>query len=341
MQEINILYQFNDFYATYAGVSMFSLLENIKKNTYVNFYILDDGISTNQKNRFKNFEAHYYCSIRYIETKPIIDKLTSMEVSTWRGNYVCYLKFFAISYIEQDIDRLIYIDADTIICDDISDMCKIDLQKKICAMALEGITCQYKQFIGLKNYDNYNAGVIIFDCDLWKKNNVEAIYINFLNKHGNYIHPEQDSISVLLKGKIYRLPPSYNYLSQHIYYSTPKYFKRMKRNQECNDFYSLDELDRDKIKVKICHYIDLFTGRPWETNNINPFNELYDTYWKKSFWKDTLKINPKYNVKGKTERLLRKILPFSASNYFYFLCHKVYYTVYAKKYYHHLGESEE
>ena len=45
MKDINVIYQFNEKYVPYAGVSLTSVLENNKSAETLNVYILGEGIS--------------------------------------------------------------------------------------------------------------------------------------------------------------------------------------------------------------------------------------------------------------------------------------------------------
>lgn len=65
MKTLNILYQSNDYYAPITGVSMTSLMENNKDIDELNFYILDDKISDNNKNKMKQICQNTPTSLTY------------------------------------------------------------------------------------------------------------------------------------------------------------------------------------------------------------------------------------------------------------------------------------
>ena len=58
--KLNILYQFNDAYAPYAGVSIFSLLENNKAAEEIDIYILEEALTEHNRKKLSEL-AHNYC----------------------------------------------------------------------------------------------------------------------------------------------------------------------------------------------------------------------------------------------------------------------------------------
>ena len=81
--KLNILYQSNDSYAAITGVSMYSLFKNNTDIDELTVYLLDDGISKENLNKFKKLGKEYNVSTRtvltYANYSKAIDKLNTEE----------------------------------------------------------------------------------------------------------------------------------------------------------------------------------------------------------------------------------------------------------------------
>ena len=72
--KLNILYQSNDSYAAITGVSMYSLFKNNTDIDELTVYLLDDGISKENLNKFKKLGKEYNRQINIIDSKEILKK---------------------------------------------------------------------------------------------------------------------------------------------------------------------------------------------------------------------------------------------------------------------------
>lgn len=331
---MNIAYVFDDNYAECASVSIISLLENNKNAGKINLYIFGDNLSKENKIRLDIMCAKYEVTITYIDVQPITEKLHNMHIRTWRSRYSAYIKLMLSEFLPEKEERLIVIDADTVVIGSIIELSIMSLNGHPCAMALEGITGKYRKIIGLGVDELYNTGVIVYDLKVWKEKNVENRILKHLEVvYSEYLLPEEDPISLVLRGDVERLPAKYNYIAQYCFYSTTRYFRRFYWSQLKDKFYSLEEVQEAGDNAIILHCIDTFTSRPWYCENINPFSTIYDSYRKMTPWKDIAKRKEELNVRSKIEYLLRKYLPKKISNYLYFVAADITYSIMAKRHY--------
>lgn len=102
------------------------------------------------------------------------------------------------------VNRILMIDVDTIVNDDLSEMYNIDMGENWFAMVDE-VNGQYKPY-GDKYY---NAGVCLMNLKQIRKDHADDEMIELLNrKKLNYI--DQDAMNILGKGKIIDLQYRYN-----------------------------------------------------------------------------------------------------------------------------------
>ena len=64
---INVCLACDDNYAKYAGVVMASILANAAKDDFLNFYILDGGIKSKNKEKLLELKSIKGCQINFVE----------------------------------------------------------------------------------------------------------------------------------------------------------------------------------------------------------------------------------------------------------------------------------
>ena len=307
---MNISYIFDEGYAPCAAVSMVSLLKNSSKPEEVVFYIFDDGIKEESKSRLLELCEMYRAKIFFIETQKITERLQKLQVQPWRGRYSAYVKLMVANFLPCDMQRVIVIDADTIIDGSVEELETMNLHGHPCAMALEGIHGDYNQISGLSDAaELYNTGVIVYDLPVWKEKRIEERLLEHLiHVRSKYMLPEENPISIVLKKDVERLSPQFNFITQFYVYNTRQYYKRF------------------------C-WENLFTSRPWYKENIHPYTALYDKYLQMTPWRNESKKDEKMSLMAKVEYWLRKNLPQSISDYMYYQAAKITYTQKAKRFY--------
>ncbi len=330
---MDIAYIFDENFAVCAAVSIVSLLENNKED-FVSFHIFDDGISENSRKRLEDICSRYNAHISFINAQPISEYLAQLNVQPWRGRYSPYIKLMVSSYVPAEVNRLIVLDADTIVVGGISELAAMSLHGHPCAMALEGIDGNYQLIAGIGRSELYNTGVIVYDLPVWREKNAEARFIEHLSTvRSHYMLPEEDPISIVLKNDVERLSPKYNFITQFYTYATKRYFRRFHWDQLKEHFYTLEELQAARNDVRIYHCIDLFTSRPWFRENIHPYTIHYDRYLKMTPWDNEPKSVQNMTLIPRMEYMFRKYLPKPLSDYFYSIAARLVYGIVAKRFY--------
>lgn len=154
-------------YAPFIATTIASVCDNT--NSFINFYILDGGISEENKeiiknlnNKFKNFTVEFL----KIDTEKIFDGFVlpdnlKIAVSTYNR--------LLIPNMKPNLGKVVYLDSDIIVLDDIKKLYNQDLKGKLLAAVPDQIPSHYmkkvKEGLGLKEDSVYfNAGVMLLDC---------------------------------------------------------------------------------------------------------------------------------------------------------------------------------
>ena len=179
----------------------------------------------------------------------------------------------------QDKDKVIYLDSDTYVCQDLQEMWSIDLEGNLCAGIID-VTHKIDIII---NYaptaDIYiNSGVLLINCAGWRKEKKIKEDIKKCSKdveRGNLTYPDQDILNIVCAGRIKQLDSKFmNGGFKFSYTPNANLSLSNKMSQESNN---------DPV---IIHYFG--DEKPWKSNTgSSKFNNK---------WRDLFsKIREKYN----------------------------------------------
>jgi len=266
-QDINVAYTIDKNYSLFAMISIFSVLENNYLNNKYNFFIVENDIPQKRLDEMKNFVNKRGQNIYFIHiNSDDICKGENIYLSLHnRISKIGMARILLPDLLPKNIHRVIYIDADTLVSDDLSKLYNVDLKNNIFGMVkdihpfLEGKVNQY-----------YNSGLIVMDLDKSRKEKISDKLFNFYYKNHLKFSPDskgkikywladQDLINLVLKNNIEKLPNKWN-------------------NQILADYIMMPQTNG------IYHYIGDI--KPWHfpKSNVQSY-KLYYYYWNKSPFK--------------------------------------------------------
>ncbi|MDE6845847.1 MAG: glycosyltransferase family 8 protein [Lachnospiraceae bacterium] len=304
---LNLLYQFNEKYAPYAGVSIFSVLQNNKAFEEIHVYILGEELSEESMDRLRKMVSDFGRELSFIETEELILKMKALDMPAYRGSYAANMRLFPDEVFDESVDKFLYLDADTIVDGSLIDLLQTDMHGKTLGMILDSLGGSHKGQIGLSETDEYfNSGVILFDMSGWRKHKYsEKIEKHVAEQRNNYPAPDQDLLNVVCKNDIFRLDVTYNFQPIHSAFTGTQYFRVMRPKV----YYSRKRLEEAVEKVVIYHCFRYIGEFPWHSDTLHPFTALFDKYLAESPWKDYKKEAIPLGFPIKVEKILYKVLP--------------------------------
>ena len=290
--KMNILYQSDDRYAWITGVSLTSLLENNKNADEIHIYVMDDHISPENREKLLSLAQRYGRSLEFLEMDDVSELLSALGAPKWSGSYAAYGRLFAMGMIREKLDRLLYLDSDTIVTKDLSELYHSALGENVCAMVQDTAPYFVYKHIGHSRKDTYfNTGVILFDVEKWKRLDCESSVtpcIHALRK--TLCYPDQDVLNRFLKNRIKKLSPKYNFFVFFLAEDLDELFSTQSIDKVLN-YYSKSEIRQAGESAAIYHY--LAYDKPWLEGNRCPLADLWEYYLERSPWKGTKKTEQK------------------------------------------------
>ncbi len=215
---IPIIYACDDNYLPLMGTSICSLIENANKDYNYNIYILyvKGEISENNVKLIKGLEKDGF-NIEFVDVKNELEKIAKkLKTRDYYTNTTYYRLF--VSNLFPDYEKMIYIDSDTIVLGDVSELYNIEIGDNIIAGCTDEsvvVTPVFREYvekvIGVDSYEKYfNAGMIVINLKEYKK---QKMFEKFLKLNDDYyfaVAQDQDLLNVLCKDKVFYLDLGWN-----------------------------------------------------------------------------------------------------------------------------------
>lgn len=284
MKRINILYATDENYAMYTGISLYSLLENNTSIDELVVYILDNSISFISKERIKNIANSFGRPIHFLDGKKLFEglsqKVTMKNTQTITAYACCFLPYI----LNENIDEILYMDGDSLICGDLSELCNIDLSDTYACGVLDIAAPIVKEKINFKQNEPYiNSGFLYMNLTNIRKANLQKKIEKFIEEIIPYsMHNDQDVINGVYKGHIKVLPPQYNLLTplfEKKYADTLFYYNMA-------EYYTKTCVVQSLSKPLFIHFTASFSKRPWVKGCKHPLKKEWEKYKDKTEWRN-------------------------------------------------------
>ena len=183
-QIIPIYYATDNNFVKYTIVSIYSMIKNASKNYKYHIYILHTEISSEMKNEVLklgngNFEISFCDVTDYL--KSISDKL---PIRDYYSKTTYYRLFIAEMFPE--LDKAIYIDSDTVVQGDISELYLTDIGDSYVGACHEQAMVQVDEYgtyaekvVGVSRHNFFNAGLLLINCDMFRVHFVLDKFIEY------------------------------------------------------------------------------------------------------------------------------------------------------------------
>lgn len=286
-----ICYASSDYYARETGISLIGFFENNPDYEPEIVFILDYGILTSNRIKLNSIAAHYGKAIEYLPAKQILENIqNTLKIKDFRGSLATYSRAFIDKIMPDYVQRLLYIDSDTVVVGSISALKSFKMGKACMAgIVAETFSSSIKKgklqlYSGNSKY--YGCGVVLFDIKNWRTNNSYDRIVDMLATKRIFPCADQTLINNSLNEDCFcKLPRKFNY-NTHIY------SKRVEYGILKSSGWNTEEEIQDTItNPVVIHYPGRPVDRPWYNGCTSRFKDYYYKYKKISPWKDDFLYN--------------------------------------------------
>ncbi|WP_461219048.1 glycosyltransferase family 8 protein [Lapidilactobacillus salsurivasis] len=256
---IPIFFGIDDKYAPYLSVTLQSLLSNRGADTSYQITVLYQTLSLENQEKLRAL-VPASCTIEFVGLAADLYDRFDGDKNTLRADYftlTIYYRLFIADLFPQ-YQRAIYLDADTIVTQDLTPLFETDLGTNVIGAIPDAFICNHpeprryaEQAIGVDPDHYVNSGVLLMDLAALRAQHFSAKFLALLNQyHFELIAPDQDYLNAICAGKTLYLSPKWNAQTEYI-------------------------LAEIKLALPAIIHFNLF-GKPWCYDEI-PFE---DEFWK-------------------------------------------------------------
>lgn len=267
-------------YATnskYFDLMLVSILSLEKYNTGCNIHILHSSLSLNEilkLNSVSKSNIKFY----YVSENNLRSIIQNMNDQNSHFTVENFFRLLIPKYV--DLDKILYLDVDTMIRSDISELFEISLSNKpLAAVNWYEVSKAKLRSLGMYLRPIYfNSGIMLMNLTYFReKFLINDLISKFTNDPKRYPLVDQDLLNEVVNGTHYVLDEKYNY--------TQSTTKKLKFNK----------------KIKIVHFAGKI--KPFYKFIPHPFKKEFKAYWTSEVINNKIIINI-YIIKEKLNTIL-------------------------------------
>ncbi len=202
-------------YALPLAVMLNSMGSHAAAGIRIEAYVLDDGIAAADKDRVA---ASVPSNIRLVWRQPVS---SMQDLPTWgRMSSTTYQKLTLDEWLPPDLGRVIWLDCDLLVLDDIGELWRAPMQASIVMAAQDQrVPMVSSQFgvaawrqLGMGPQSKYfNAGVLLVDLARWRERQVRRRSIEYLRSYAKRVYFwDQEALNAVLADAWGELDPQWN-----------------------------------------------------------------------------------------------------------------------------------
>lgn len=212
---IPIFYACDNNFVKYTIVSAHSIIKNASKEYKYKIHVLHTGISDSMREKLyelqnDNFEICFNDVTDYLMS--ISDKL---PIRDYYSKTTYYRLFIAEMFPEYD--KAVYIDSDTIVQGDISELYNTNINDAYLGACHEQVMIQIDTYgtyvekvIGISRYNFFNAGMLLINCEQFRLHFVLDKFIQYLHTYNFVVTQDEDYLNLICKDHVYWLDQRWN-----------------------------------------------------------------------------------------------------------------------------------
>lgn len=218
---MNILISVNRDFFEHAKEMLFSLASNNEE--FLNIFLMHKELTNSMQEEIKQFiQNKCHGELHIVNFQ--IDELKNMPVTNGKGAYFgleAYNRLFCQYVLPEEIDRILYLDADILINSNISTLYNMEFESNIFYVGCKDESAINKNDnirLNLSSdYPYVNSGMLLINVKGLRNKYTIAEIIDYVKeKKEILLYPDQDILNLLYKDEIKVISNSYNYILKDI-----------------------------------------------------------------------------------------------------------------------------
>lgn len=252
-----------------TGVMLKSLFDNNKTENLTVHVIIDDSVTESDKRALTEITEGY---ISFYAAGLIHCSFPNIGVTHTHVTTASYYRLFLTQLLPVEIEKVLYLDGDIIINDNLSDLWETNIENYAigCIQDMDEMP-NLNRVSYPRDYGYFNAGVLLVNLKFWRDHQLLEIFLQCIRVNGTKLmYHDQDVLNFTLYDKKRYLPMRYNVQNGFLY---KKRFQLFTHDDNSND------LKVAQQHPAIIHYT---LSKPWKQNSVSPFKRLFRYYKKQT-----------------------------------------------------------
>ncbi len=221
-EAVPVVFASNERFAPALGVCIHSMLAYTSSERYYDIVVLESDLSDDSKHRLHLLCSRYpMAQLRFFNPQHLLKGRRIQKNPTDHISLETYYRFLIADILPQ-YSKVLYLDCDTVILDDVSKLFDLQLCENVLAAALDpeipsmamGADPSLKEYmhtvLGMEQHDPYlQAGVLVIDLKRMQSLHSVDEWIALAGER-RYRYNDQDILNKECKGKFLQLPMEWN-----------------------------------------------------------------------------------------------------------------------------------
>ena len=264
---IPVVMAINDNYTLYAGVAIQSIKEHVSKDKFYDIYVMYTWLKPESIKKLESLSEDC-CRISCINVSSDLNGYSfedKMNKELWHISQETFYRFL-IPDLFVGYDKIIYLDADLIVQDDLAKLYYVKLGKNLLGGCYnphwDEMYRMMENVLKIDPLSYINAGVLLINAKAWREEEIKGKCFQALSEYGTSIkYQDQDILNIVCQHRICLIDYQWNFVYSLYITKNSDYMRFLKNNAFCME------------DLKIIHYT--WWQKPW----IRPENEMADIWW--------------------------------------------------------------
>jgi lipopolysaccharide biosynthesis glycosyltransferase len=297
-EPVYVLLCTNALFLQHAAVCLTSLLAN-NPDLFFNVVIIGRATEKLDEEKFRRSIAQFSNhSLQFRQFTPPADQVLPL-IPQSHYTIDTYTRLWAGDFFPEEVDRILYLDADIVVVGGIGPLWHTDLQGSLLGTVDIPGAEQGVKLLGMRAEDGYfNAGVLLIDLKQWRETHAGDAVLNYINTNPERVMYDQDALNFCFHHRRKRLDYKWNVIWPFFREPSPLPLARAE----------LEAVRRDAL---IIHFNG--ASKPWSYFADHPRTAEYQKYLRMTAWRDFLPLDR--TPLNMLRKRISDVLPISAKSF--------------------------
>lgn len=203
-----LCYSINNFSVMEAGISMLSFLENNPGYEPEEVFFIDYGIHPVNKERLDGIAGRYGKHVTFLSGKPVTDEVRRQfpYLRPWQFTMAPNAKAFIDKIVPEYVERLLFLDADTLVMRPIEELLHLDMKGAALAAVPQCWDTASVRAGSLRLCHGgsmyFNSGVLLYDLAVWRKEDCHKMVMDTLQMKKQFYSPDQTLLNNAIPARL-------------------------------------------------------------------------------------------------------------------------------------------